>query len=235
MDDAIGKAASPVDADRGAAGAVGDAKPHPPRETSSRQRFMEAADDQFIAHGYDRCTIRAIAAQAGTSLASLSRNWSSKRDLFAEVFDRHFDPVHSAQNAHFDALERGGVITAKAIAAAFFQSAIGKGNIDGASRKSHLVYCLALTDPSEEARTITRPLVAPVRARVTGLFRRALPDMDEQRFFLAMNLVFGTYIYTQVRGARLAEALGFDIATLDWNAAADTLADLVSNGVAGGR
>ncbi len=202
------------------------------RDISSRQRFLEAADDQFIAHGYDRCTIRAIAAQAGTSLASLTRNWKGKQDLFGEVFRRHFDPVHSAQNEHFDELERTGELSVRSIAEAFFSSALGKSDGDSDTRKSHLVYCLALTDPSEEARSITRPLVTPVRARVTGLFRRVLPDMEEQRFFLAMNLVFGTYIYTQARGERLAEAIGFDIGTLDWNRAAATLADLVSSGLA---
>lgn len=204
----------------------------PPRETSSKQRFLEAADDQFIIFGYDRCTIRAIAAHAGTSLASLSRNWSSKRDLFAEVFDRHLGPVHAAQNAQFDELERSGELSAKAIAAAFFRSAIGKKGAEESSRKSHLVYCLALTDPSEEARSITGPLVRPVRERVIDLFHRALPEMDEQRFFLAMNLVFGTYIYTQSRGTRLADAMGYDIAALDWTATADILADLVDGGLA---
>jgi len=52
------------------------------REGSSRERFLEAADDQFIASGYDRCTIRSIATQAGTSLASLTRHWTNKHRLF---------------------------------------------------------------------------------------------------------------------------------------------------------
>ena len=35
-------------------------------ESTSRERFLVAADEQFIESGYDRCTIRAIAARAGT-------------------------------------------------------------------------------------------------------------------------------------------------------------------------
>lgn len=208
--------------------------PVSPRENSSRQRFLEAADDQFIAHGYDRCTIRAIAAKAGTSLASLTRNWKGKQDLFSEVFQRHFDPVHSAQNERFDVLERSGDLSVRSIAEAFFCSAFGKSGGDGNVRRSHLIYCLALTDPSEEARAIARSIVMPVRARVTDLFRRALPDMEEQRFFLAMNLVFGSYIYTQMRADRLADAMNFDISTLNWEEAGATLADLVSSGLTRG-
>lgn len=199
------------------------------REGTSRQRFLEAADDQFILHGYDRCTIRAIASHAGTSLASLSRNWTSKRHLFEEVFKRHFDPIHAVQNEGFDAIERSGDVTVRSIVAAFFGAALARE--DEASRKSHRVYCMALLDPSEEARSITRPLAEPVRARLIGLMRRALPLLDETRFFLAMNVVLGVYMYPQAHGERLAGIMNFDIATIDWAEATDILARMVSDGL----
>lgn len=203
------------------------------RDNTSKQRFLEAADSQFIAHGYDRCTIRAIAAQAGTSLASLSRNWSSKRHLFAEVFARHFDPIHAAQNAAFDRIEEAGEVTVRAIVGAFFGAALTREH--GPARTSHRVYCMALLDPSEEARSITRPLVAPVRLRMIGLLRRALPELDEGRFFLAVTVVLGTYLYPQAYGERLAGVMGVDIASLDWEEAAEALAVMISSGLAAAR
>lgn len=201
-----------------------------PREGTSRQRFLEAADEQFVTHGYDRCTIRAIAARAGTSLASLSRNWTSKRHLFEEVFKRHFDPIHAVQNEGFDALERAATVTVREIVAAFFGAALTRE--DAASRQSHRIYCMALLDPSDEARSITRPLVEPVRARMIALMRRALPQHDETRFFLAMNVVLGVYMYPQAHGERLAGVMGYDLAAIDWTAAVDVLAGMVSEGIA---
>lgn len=203
--------------------------PPPPREGTSRQRFLEAADDQFILNGYDRCTIRAIASHAGTSLASLSRNWTSKRHLFEEVFKRHFDPIHAVQNEGFDDIERSGEFTVRGIVSAFFGAALARE--DEASRKSHRVYCMALLDPSEEARGITRPLAEPVRARLLMLMRRALPHMDETRFFLAMNVVLGVYMYPQAHGARLAGIMNYDIAAIDWAEATEMLARMVSDGL----
>lgn len=203
------------------------------RESASRRRFLEAADEQFIAHGYDRCTIRAIAAQAGTSLASLSRNWDSKQHLFEEVFKRHFDPIHQHQHQQFDVLEQEGDLSVRRIVAAFFGSAIGKNAEDSSRSRSHLVYCLALTDPSEHARAIARPLVAPVRGRLIGLMRRALPDMDEQRFFLAMNIVLGVYIYPQTQAKRLAGVMDFDIEKMNWEEAVSILAGMVEKGLEG--
>ncbi len=219
-----------------------DVATRPPRTGTSRDRFLVAAEDQFIARGYDGCTIRAIAAQAGTSLASLSRNWTSKQHLFSEMLARHFDPIHAAQHARYDALEARGELTAVAIAEAFFGSALGQGTNSGEraagapdtgehGERSHRIYCLALLDPSEEARAITREMVAPVRARMLGLMRRALPDLDETRFFLAMNVVLGVYIYPQAHGRRLAGIMGFDIGSIDWAEAARTLAEMVAFGI----
>ena len=200
-------------------------------EGSSRDRFLTAADDQFIDSGFDRCTIRAIAARAGTSLASLSRNWSGKQELFTEVFRRHFDPIHAAQNASFDALEAQGNPSARAVIVGFFGSAMAG---EGADRqKSHRIYSLALVDPSEEARVITRQLAEPVRQRLIALLRRCLPDLDERRFFLAMNVVLGVYIYPLARGVRLASVMDYDVAGFDWEAAAGTLADMVCRGIEG--
>lgn len=208
-----------------------DAKPQAASDQSSRARFLLAADEQFVRYGYDRCTIRAIAATAGTSLASLSRNWKSKRHLFEEVFERHFDPIHKAQHENFDALERQGNAGVRDIVEAFFQSAISRSGGEGEARRSHMVYCCALTDPSEEARTITRTLVTPVRTRLITLLRQAMPDIDEDRFFLVMTIVLGTYLYPQAHGARLASIMDFDVTRVDWTKAAGTLADLVSSGL----
>lgn len=210
-------------------GAARKGAPNPAdRDASSRERFLAAAEDQFIANGYDGCTIRAIAAQAGTSIASLSRNWDSKKHLFDEVFEKHFDRIHRAQHVAFDAVEASDDISVEAVTAAFFASAIGRGSVE----KSHRVYCLALLDPSEEARSITRPLVEPVRARLIALMRRALPGIDETRFFLAMNVVLGVYIYPQAHAGRLASVMNFDIDGLDWASASKILAHQVAQGIA---
>lgn len=204
------------------------APPVAARPGSSRERFLTAAEDQFMAHGYDGCTIRAIAAQAGTGLASLSRNWSSKLHLFEDVLERHFEPIHAAQHSSYDALEARGDLTVAGIAEAFFGSALGHAD---QGERSQRIYCLALLDPSDELRSVTRALVGPVRARMIGLMRRALPDLDETRFFLAMNVVLGVYIYPQAHGRRLAGIMGFDIGQIDWADAARLLADMVAHGI----
>ncbi|HWU01474.1 MAG TPA: TetR/AcrR family transcriptional regulator [Novosphingobium sp.] len=203
---------------------------------SSRERFLDAADALFIREGYDRCTIRAISAAAGTSLAVLSRHWSSKQQFFEELFKRHFDPIHAAQGIRLDAIEAalapGEQPALRPVLEAFFSPAL-IGNVGAiGQRTSHLVYCRALMDPSAEARAILRPLVRPTRERLIRLLRAAMPHFDETRFFLAMTVVLGAYVYPQVNGPNLAEVMGVEFGAIDWEQAALIIPRLLEAGLA---
>ncbi|MFC0672645.1 TetR/AcrR family transcriptional regulator [Brachybacterium hainanense] len=52
--------------------------------TDSRARILAAATEEFGEHGYDRATIRAIAARAGVDPALVHHYFGAKADLFAE-------------------------------------------------------------------------------------------------------------------------------------------------------
>ncbi len=203
---------------------------------SSKARFIDAAALEFIETGYERCTIRAIAARAGTSIASLSRNWSGKRHLFEDVFGVHFQAIEAAQNRNLDLQEEAGNASFGELLYAFYRPVLaptpnaGRGTATQ-SMASHQVYCKALSDPSEEAKAIVRPLVANVRARMISYARKFMPGCSEQDLFLAMTLVNGTYLYPQVHGARLASVLGISEAEIDWDKAARGLGAMVAAGI----
>ncbi|MXO72828.1 TetR/AcrR family transcriptional regulator [Alteraurantiacibacter buctensis] len=201
---------------------------------SSKARFIEAAALEFVDAGYERCTIRAIAARAGTSIASLSRNWSGKRHLFEDVFGLHFAAIEAAQNRNLDLLEQAGSPGLDELLYAFYRPVLAPFPATGEASPatpSHQVYCKALADPADEAKAIVRPLVAPVRARMIGYARQFLPQGSEHDLYLAMTLVNGAYIYPQVHGARLAAVLGLDEKSIDWDKAARGLGRMVAAGI----
>lgn len=198
------------------------------RKTSSKARFIEAAAHEFIESGYEKCTIRAIAARAGTSIASLSRNWTGKRHLFEDVFALHFDAINAVQNRNLDLLEQAGDPGLDELLYAFYRPVLAPMSGRAAPATSHTVYCKALSDPSEEAKEIARPLVTGIRSRMIGYARRFLPDCSEQELFLAMTVINGTYLYPQVQGARLASVMGINDASFDWDQAARKLAAMVA-------
>jgi AcrR family transcriptional regulator len=190
----------------------------------SRQRFLDAADRVFVENGYRGTTIRAVCAEAGTSLAILHRNWPGKQALFGEVFQRHFDPLHAAQAERFAKL--GPAASAQDILRAFFEPAFER--IGSGQRLGLAVYSRALTDPSREARAIVAVLIGDTRRHLIALLRSALPAVDEARFFVMMNLVMGAFVFPQAFGHQLAVAMAFDDAALDWSGAADAMAQMVA-------
>ncbi len=198
---------------------------------NSRARFLDAAGAEFVDKGYDRCTIRAIAARAGTSIASLSRNWDGKRFLFQDVFDHHVGVINRAQHAAFDKLQLQDGTTLTDMITAFYEPVLGMRNEHSGTVSSHRIYCQALSDPSSEAKEIIRPLVADVRTRLIGIVRSYLPQLDEASIFLAMNVIHGTYIYPQLHGERLAGIMNIDPTSIDWRDAARTLAQMVTGGI----
>ncbi len=210
-------------------------QPKPAAPDAGRLRFLAAADRVYIQEGYDGATIRAITAEAGTSLARLNRHWTGKQNLFAEVFARHFTPIHNAQNASFDALEArdGDISRVGDILDSFFSPALHGVTGEEKQRFSYQIYCLALTDPSPEARELVAPLVKDVRARLIAKLRLALPQLDEEAFFFACSTVLGAYVYPQINGRRLAEAMGISYDAINWAGAGKRIAMVLEAGLVG--
>jgi AcrR family transcriptional regulator len=76
--------------------------PNPPRRSdATRAAIRSAARDRFAAEGYDRATIRAIAADARIDPAMVMRYFGSKAQLFAAAadFDLHLPEVGSIHRA----------------------------------------------------------------------------------------------------------------------------------------
>lgn len=64
-----------------------DEVPWSARRELGRARILAAARRQFSEHGYDRATIRGIAAAAGVDPALVTRYFTSKEQLFREATD----------------------------------------------------------------------------------------------------------------------------------------------------
>ncbi len=62
-----------------------------PGHSVTREQIARAAREQFAAGGYDRVTMRSIAAQAGVDAALVAYFFGSKRELFDEVAVLSFD------------------------------------------------------------------------------------------------------------------------------------------------
>lgn len=203
------------------------------KQEDSVTRFLIAADEIFVEMGYRGTTIRKICERAEVSLAILHRHWPSKEALFQQVFSRHFEPIHKEQHNLFDELLKslpdGAKPTPAQILEAFYKPAFLKGNSQ--DKLGHAVYCRAMIDPAPEAKKIVAKLIFEARARLIELMHLSVPHLNEREFFLAINLVFGGYIFPLAFGHQLAVAMNYQDENLDWAQTAKDVANLVSNGI----
>lgn len=85
-----------------------DAAPAPrrgrPRDPERTRRIMEAARNHFCAHGLERASVDAIAAEAGVSKMTLYNNFGSKEGLFEAVIQERTDRV-MGDSAEIEALD----------------------------------------------------------------------------------------------------------------------------------
>jgi AcrR family transcriptional regulator len=77
-----------------------------PRSAATRRTILEAARRAFASRGYERTTIRAVAAEAGIDASMVMRYFGSKAGLFAAAATIHLDvpdlrPVPPAERGAF--------------------------------------------------------------------------------------------------------------------------------------
>ena len=66
------------------------ARPRKRNAAATRAGILEAAKAQFAQLGYDRATVRGIAAQAGADVALIKRYFGSKEALFTSALEASF-------------------------------------------------------------------------------------------------------------------------------------------------
>jgi AcrR family transcriptional regulator len=124
------------------------------RREHTRQRILVAARESFGERGFERTTIRRIAARAGVDPALVIQHFGSKRSLFSE-----------AASAAPDEALRGesGQLTE------FLLLTIGM-KIDDLSETSLTTMRSMLTDPeaAERARAVLDRQVQQIAAAITG-------------------------------------------------------------------
>lgn len=72
----------------------------------TKEKILDVAERLFANEGYVGTSIRHIAMEAGVNLAAAHYHFGSKKELFAAVFHRTFEPVTEARFAMLDEAEK---------------------------------------------------------------------------------------------------------------------------------
>lgn len=74
----------------------------PKDKTDTHERILPAAMKEFLEKGYEKATMREIAAAAGLSAAGLYRHFADKEEMFAALVDPVLEECRKWYKAHRD-------------------------------------------------------------------------------------------------------------------------------------
>ena len=170
----------------------------PQHET--RRRILDAAEEQFMQHGFEGASMRLLTTKAGVNLAAVNYHFGSKDALIEAVFQRRLDPMNAARLAELDRLEKeadGKPLPPEAIIRAFIGESLAMIE-DGRNGGRNFVRLLGrtYTEPAKPIRTLIGRMYAGTMERFKAAFARALPDLPSGELFWRMHFMFGTLSYT---------------------------------------
>ncbi len=166
----------------------------------TRTRILDAAEEQFMQHGFEGASMRMLTAKAEVNLAAINYHFGSKDALIEAVFRRRLDAMNAERIAELDQLEKdaaGKALTPDAIIRAFIGASLRMiEDARGGGRNFIRLLGRAYTEPAKPIRQLIGQMYAPAMERFKAAFSKALPELPKDELVWRMHFMFGTLAYT---------------------------------------
>lgn len=173
--------------------------------SDTRERILDAAEEQFSAHGFWGVTIREVAEQAKVDTALLHYYFNTKRGLFDAVFSRRAEIMNRERIDSIDAYEKaaGSAITVEGVINAFLQpmhDLAAKGDLGW--RNYFALVAQVNNTPAWGGETMGKTFDRVIH-RLLDALRKALPGVDEKDLFWSYHFLSGALTLTLSQTGRI--------------------------------
>jgi len=207
----------------------------PPKDDAApdtRERILDAAEEQFSAHGFWGVTIREVAEQAKVDTALLHYYFDTKRGLFDTVFARRAEIVNRERIDSIDAYEKaaGSGITVEGVIDAFLQPILERAAHGDAGWHNYFALIAQVNNtPAWGGETMARTFDTVIHRLIQAL-RRALPDADEQDLYWSYHFLSGALTLTLSQTGRIDRLSGGLCKSSDFPAISARMAPFIASG-----
>lgn len=167
--------------------------------TDTRGRILDTAERLFMAHGYERTSLRMITGAAGVNLAAVNYHFDSKENLLREVFRRRLGALNEERMRVLDALERatgGKPLKPSQIVDGFFGTLLRMADDDAHGGKTFLrLLGRSLTDSAEFVQTFLAEEYREVMERYKTALFKALPGVPKAEIVWRFHFMLGATSY----------------------------------------
>lgn len=165
----------------------------------TRERILDVAERQFMAHGYEATSMRLITSMAEVNLAAVNYHFGSKEGLLREVFRRRLSWLNQERTTALDILEAkagGAPLKPSQVLEAFFGTLLRIGEDESLGGMTFLrLLGRTLTDPAEFIRAFFAKEYAAVLERYKTALFRALPDVPKAEIVWRLHFMLGAMSY----------------------------------------
>ncbi|MFZ4537257.1 TetR/AcrR family transcriptional regulator [Propionivibrio sp.] len=184
----------------------------------TRERILDVAERQFMAHGFEGTSMRMITSMAEVNLAAINYHFGSKESLLCEVFRRRLKWLNGERLVVLDGLEKqanGAPLKPSQVLEAFFGTLLRIGEDESLGGMTFLrLLGRTLTDPAEFIRAFFAKEYAEVIERYKQALYRALPDVPKAEIVWRLHFMLGAMSYAIAGTDILHVITGFGIADI---------------------
>jgi AcrR family transcriptional regulator len=171
-----------------------------PKNSATKGRILDAAEELFMEHGFEATSLRQITATARVNLAAVNYHFGSKEDLFEAVLTRRLDPMNQERVALLTRFEHASApkpLSCEKILAAMFIPALKLARDRDLGGKNFLrLLGRAYADPAPFIRHFLSGQYAVMIARFKAAFGRALPQLPRKELAWRLHFVMGALSFT---------------------------------------
>ena len=191
----------------------------------TRERILDVAEREFMAHGYEGTSMRMITNAADVNLAAVNYHFGSKEGLLCEVFRRRLSWLNNERLHVLNDMERqaGGVaLKPSQVLEAFFGTLLRIGEDESLGGMTFLrLLGRTLTDPAEFIRTFFAKEYAEVIERYKLALFRSLPDVPRAEIVWRLHFMLGAMSYA-IAGTDILQVItGFELEDIYGKAGGD--------------
>lgn len=156
----------------------------------TKDRILDTAQRLIGEQGYAATSLRQIIAEAGVNLAAVHYHFGSKEELLDAIIARKVGPVNEERMARLQRVEAGVLSVRKILEAWLLPTA------EAADRDASFVRLMGRMMAEGMLHTVVEKHFRKPAERISGVLRRALPDLPEEEFRWRLHFMMGAMAHT---------------------------------------
>ena len=191
-----------------------------------RERLLDTSELLFAELGYAACTFRAISAQSGINQGLLHYYFTSKQNLFTEVFLRRAHVIAARRIALLDAAEAqsgAGHVPLETLVRHFLTPALEMAQQGEGGRAFVRIHSQLRGEAGDLGLALRRQAFGASTERYVSALRSACPHLSAEAVYWRFNFMVGSYLVVSSQAGRLEDYSGGACAASNMQAALEQL------------